>query len=470
MFRPGGLYRNVVQSSYCIPMLPLVRPTKNCQDGLINAAWKYASRISSTGSLTVIVQLPTIESFRFRFTSRRRLRTQRRTPGGSPRDHPQPRAALGHPVLDRRMVLETGIRRAPNPGGIPPASRPRGLLFSRRTGRVYGISRRAGQSWDVLHELGMGAAAAEDGPHQPSGATLPERDALGAGTADVSAQAPKLGIALSGGGGKGAYQVGVLRVLRAAGVRPDVIAGTSVGAINATLLCLDDLEVATKFWSTVSFWQVAKVGVANLAAVPLLVFALITAGSSDDIDWRMRRMILVRYYAWLLPTNLLAIMTGSPWLGVVTNVVGCAAIVTLGYLADSLIGLLGLALLSNAPLSATIRGQCSVGTPPSRPQPAVHDGSCTASHHQSLPSALAGPGQADSGGTATTCRNTDASRTSPTTTYSDSCCRAPQFRSACSPFAESDAPITWTAELRTTSDPAARRRRLYVHHRRSPQS
>jgi predicted acylesterase/phospholipase RssA len=29
--------------------------------------------------------------------------------------------------------------------------------------------------------------------------------------------------------------------LRAAGVRPDVIAGTSVGALNATLLCLDEL-------------------------------------------------------------------------------------------------------------------------------------------------------------------------------------------------------------------------------------
>jgi len=56
-----------------------------------------------------------------------------------------------------------------------------------------------------------------------------------------SARPRKLGIALAGGGGKGAYQVGVLRALRAAGVRPDVIAGTSVGALNATLLCLDEL-------------------------------------------------------------------------------------------------------------------------------------------------------------------------------------------------------------------------------------
>jgi predicted acylesterase/phospholipase RssA len=169
----------------------------------------------------------------------------------------------------------------------------------------------------------------------------------------------KLGIALSGGGGKGAYQVGVLRVLRAAGLQPDVIAGTSVGAINAAMLCLDDVEVAADFWSTVSFWQVAKVGVANLAAAPLLLFAIITAGSSDDIDERMRRTILLRYYALLLPANILAIYLGSPWLGVVASVVGCATVVTLGLVADSLVGRLGLALLNNAPLAAQIHAKAS---------------------------------------------------------------------------------------------------------------
>ncbi|HEV7578314.1 MAG TPA: patatin-like phospholipase family protein [Caldimonas sp.] len=173
---------------------------------------------------------------------------------------------------------------------------------------------------------------------------------------------PKLGIALSGGGGKGAYQVGVLRVLRAAGLRPDAIAGTSVGAINATLLCLDDLEVAADFWSQVSFWQVAKVGVANLAAAPLLVFALITGGSWDDVDGRMRRVILFRFYATLVPVNITAIFLGASVLVVVGSVVGCAAVVTLGYLANPLVGRLGLALLNNAPLAAQIQDK----VPPAR--------------------------------------------------------------------------------------------------------
>jgi hypothetical protein len=176
-------------------------------------------------------------------------------------------------------------------------------------------------------------------------------------TLDQAATRPaKLGIALSGGGGKGAYEVGALRVLRAAGVRPDVIAGTSVGAINAALLCLDDMEVAAGFWSTISFWQVARVGIANLAALPLVFFSLITAGGSDGIDGPMRRMILMPYYAVLVTVNVFGVLyLGWPWLAVAVNVLACASIVTLGYSADYLVGLLGLALFSNAPLSDTIQ-------------------------------------------------------------------------------------------------------------------
>jgi NTE family protein len=192
---------------------------------------------------------------------------------------------------------------------------------------------------------------------------LERLNALEAVAAQRSPRPPKLGIALSGGGGKGAYQVGVLRVLRAAGVSPDVIAGTSVGAINATLLCLDEIEVAADFWNTISFWQIARVTLANLAAFPLLLFAVITAGASDDIDGPTRRMILTRYYVLLLLLNVFGVLFwGWPLVGVVTDVVGCAAVVTLGYLADPLVGLLGLALLSNAPRAAKIQ----TAAPPDR--------------------------------------------------------------------------------------------------------
>ena len=42
---------------------------------------------------------------------------------------------------------------------------------------------------------------------------------------------PKIGLALGGGGARGAAEVGVLKVLEEKGIRPDYIAGTSIGAI-----------------------------------------------------------------------------------------------------------------------------------------------------------------------------------------------------------------------------------------------
>ncbi len=45
-----------------------------------------------------------------------------------------------------------------------------------------------------------------------------------------------LAFVLSGGGARGALQVGALRALLEAGLRPDIMIGTSVGAMNATAL------------------------------------------------------------------------------------------------------------------------------------------------------------------------------------------------------------------------------------------
>jgi NTE family protein len=46
----------------------------------------------------------------------------------------------------------------------------------------------------------------------------------------------KRALVLSGGGGRGAYHVGVLEYLEKVGWRPDVIVGSSVGAVNAVAL------------------------------------------------------------------------------------------------------------------------------------------------------------------------------------------------------------------------------------------
>src|SRR5689334_3056247 len=56
---------------------------------------------------------------------------------------------------------------------------------------------------------------------------------------------PSIGLALSGGASRGFAHIGVLRTLVAHGIKPDVITGTSIGAVIAGVFaagCLDDFE------------------------------------------------------------------------------------------------------------------------------------------------------------------------------------------------------------------------------------
>ncbi len=64
---------------------------------------------------------------------------------------------------------------------------------------------------------------------------------------------------LEGGGAKGAYQIGAWRALKEAGVRIRGVAGTSVGALNGALICMDDLEQAEKLWKTIAYSKVMDV-------------------------------------------------------------------------------------------------------------------------------------------------------------------------------------------------------------------
>ncbi|MDD3219970.1 MAG: patatin-like phospholipase family protein [Lachnospiraceae bacterium] len=67
------------------------------------------------------------------------------------------------------------------------------------------------------------------------------------------------GIVLEGGGAKGAYQVGAWRALREAGIKICAVAGTSVGALNGALMCMDDYEGAKEIWENISYSQIMDV-------------------------------------------------------------------------------------------------------------------------------------------------------------------------------------------------------------------
>ena len=67
------------------------------------------------------------------------------------------------------------------------------------------------------------------------------------------------GIVFDGGGARGAYQIGAWKAMREAGIQISAVAGTSVGALNGALVCMDDLEKAEKVWEKITFSKVMDV-------------------------------------------------------------------------------------------------------------------------------------------------------------------------------------------------------------------
>src|SRR6476619_2112802 len=78
-------------------------------------------------------------------------------------------------------------------------------------------------------------------------------DAVTAHRATPAAAAPgQIVLVFQGGGALGAYQAGVYQALHEAGIEPDLIIGTSIGAINASLIAgnapSDRLPALEAFW------------------------------------------------------------------------------------------------------------------------------------------------------------------------------------------------------------------------------
>jgi NTE family protein len=64
----------------------------------------------------------------------------------------------------------------------------------------------------------------------------------------------KMGLVFAGGGGKGAYQIGVWKALKALGIDKNIsaISGTSIGALNAMLFLQGKYEEAEDIWINTS--------------------------------------------------------------------------------------------------------------------------------------------------------------------------------------------------------------------------
>lgn len=69
----------------------------------------------------------------------------------------------------------------------------------------------------------------------------------------------KRAVVLSGGGAKGAYEIGVWKALRRLGIKYDIVTGTSVGALNGVLMVQDDYYKALKLWYYMDYNKVIDI-------------------------------------------------------------------------------------------------------------------------------------------------------------------------------------------------------------------
>lgn len=61
----------------------------------------------------------------------------------------------------------------------------------------------------------------------------------------------KRALVLGGGGARGAFEIGVWKALNELGYKPDLIVGTSVGALNGALFLQGDVDEAEKMWKKI---------------------------------------------------------------------------------------------------------------------------------------------------------------------------------------------------------------------------
>lgn len=74
----------------------------------------------------------------------------------------------------------------------------------------------------------------------------------------------KIGLCLSGGGAKGAYQAGVIKGLYEKGINKfHSISGTSIGAINGYFLYTDNLQNLEKMWINMEEYSPGSINIVN---------------------------------------------------------------------------------------------------------------------------------------------------------------------------------------------------------------
>jgi NTE family protein len=69
---------------------------------------------------------------------------------------------------------------------------------------------------------------------------------------------PRIGLALGSGSARGWAHIGVIRALEERGIKPDLVAGCSVGALVGAAYCGGQLDTLEKWVRKLSFWDVVR--------------------------------------------------------------------------------------------------------------------------------------------------------------------------------------------------------------------
>lgn len=70
-------------------------------------------------------------------------------------------------------------------------------------------------------------------------------------------------LVLSGGGSKGSYQIGVWKALRKLHIKPEIVTGTSIGAVNGIMIVQKQFYKAQRLWENLNFEQLFNVDLEN---------------------------------------------------------------------------------------------------------------------------------------------------------------------------------------------------------------
>lgn len=83
-----------------------------------------------------------------------------------------------------------------------------------------------------------------------------------------------LAFVLGGGGARGAFQVGALRALYEAGLRPDLLVGSSIGAVNAAAIALWGFDETGLFALELAYQKIAASDILDLSLSKLAIQAV----------------------------------------------------------------------------------------------------------------------------------------------------------------------------------------------------